>query len=258
VKRAFLFVLLAACHSKTSVVADAGSAPVASSSANVGEDEEEEALAQPDGGPCPQPIRPNYCRGRCRNFVNRQFTGHARRVSDPERHAFGKCDTFDVFAEDEREGDGGVVEGIIEYFDPTGTLVGAVDTRQKSCTQFGAVPTCTPKLEWRRSDVLKMKFGPIVTTRGLPPEVISRIVRTHYGRFRQCAEMRVVGFDGRYAVKLHIAKGGEVSSVEDDGTTIKDPAVATCFRQAYQALSFPEPEGGPMVAQVSIELGHPH
>ena len=256
-KRAFLFVLVVACHPKTNANAnaDAGPTPIASTSSSAGEDEEEDALLAQvlDGGACPKRVHPDYCRNGCRNFANRKAGKHARRVSRPERLAFGKCDTFDVFAEDEEAGDGGVAKGIVEYFDPTGSLVGAVDTRLHGCTQFGHVPTCAPQLEWEQSHAFAMTLGPVESTRGLPQEVISRIVRQNFGRFKMCAQNakdpRPVG---RYGAKVHVAKDGSVSSVDDDGTTLASHELSACLAKSFSSMSFPQPEGGPMTARVSL------
>jgi len=104
-----------------------------------GEPDDEEEL---DAG-CPQPVHPGYCRNRCKDFSWRQAFPHARRVKTSAGVAFGKCGAFDVFAE--RQRDGGA---ITEYYDSTGTLQAAADTRQK-CGKYGKIPTCTPKLVWR-------------------------------------------------------------------------------------------------------------
>jgi hypothetical protein len=101
------------------------------------EDEPEEV----DAG-CPVPIHPGYCRGRCKPFTERKAYPHAQRVYPSAGVAFGKCGSFDVFAE--RDPDGG---GITEWFGPGGILVAAVDSRQK-CGKYGAIPTCTPALSW--------------------------------------------------------------------------------------------------------------
>jgi hypothetical protein len=102
-----------------------------------------------------------------------------------------------------------------------------------------------------------MKLGPIEVAKGLPPEVISRIVRQNFGRFRMCAdrakEARPIG---RWAGKIHIAKGGEVSKVDDDGTTLKNQEITQCISQAMLQLSFPEPEGGAIVARVTLDFAH--
>lgn len=254
-KRALLFVLLAACHSKTNAVADAGTSIVASASASgsVAEEDEDELLTQLlDGGACPAPIHPDYCRYNCRGFTNRKLAKHARRIQRAARVALGKCDALDVFAEDEVAGDGGVQKGIVEYFDRDGRLVGAIDTRLPHCTQFGAIPKCTPQLVWEESHAFEIRMGPVTVSGGMPPEVVSRIVRQNFGRFKLCAQNAKAAPDGRYAAKMHIAKSGDVTSVEDEGSTVKSPELAECLATSLRALSFPEPEGGPMIAHVTI------
>ena len=96
-----------------------------------------------DAGACPAAIHPGYCRGRCRGFAERRASGHARRVWPSAEYAFGKCGVYDVFAE--RTPDGG---GVVEYYDSTGTLVGALDDRVQPCGTFGTIPSCAPALDW--------------------------------------------------------------------------------------------------------------
>ncbi|HEX7603425.1 MAG TPA: hypothetical protein VF316_17520 [Polyangiaceae bacterium] len=98
---------------------------------------------------CPEPIRPGYCRRNCRTYASRQATKHARRVSKPTRHAFGTCGRFKVFAEDDKSGG-----GLVEYYDASGGLVGAVDRRQKACGQYGTIPTCKLELKWEPSPTI--------------------------------------------------------------------------------------------------------
>jgi hypothetical protein len=101
-------------------------------------------------GACPRPVHPDYCRHRCRTFTTRKNTLHARRVLNPLRAGTGTCGAYDVFAEDTVGPDGGPGAGIVEYFDVSGGLVGAVDTRiaAPQCGTFGAVPACTPSIQW--------------------------------------------------------------------------------------------------------------
>jgi hypothetical protein len=101
-----------------------------------------------DGG-CPENIHPSYCRGNCRSYAYRQAAKHARRVSYPSRYAFGTCGALQVFAEDDKSGG-----GVVEYYDASGSLVGAVDRRQKACGQYGTIPTCTPELKWEPTTIV--------------------------------------------------------------------------------------------------------
>jgi hypothetical protein len=105
-------------------------------------DDEEEAPVPEAGGPCPIPIHPGYCRRRCRSFIERQSSMHARRVASPTRAGTGKCGAFTVFAED---GAGG---GIVEYYDDKRELVGAEDSRQKPCGTYGTIPKCKLEITW--------------------------------------------------------------------------------------------------------------
>lgn len=129
---------------------DGGLSPSALASAlHLASDEEDEEPSAADGGvTCPIPIFPNYCRRRCRSFLTRQASMHARRIAHPLRAGTGTCGTFKVFAEDERGEDGGAAGGLVEYYDETNTLVAAEDTRRKPCGTFGKVPKCTMHVEW--------------------------------------------------------------------------------------------------------------
>jgi hypothetical protein len=81
----------------------------------------------------------------------------------------------------------------------------------------------------------------------LPPEVIQRIVRQNFGRFRLCYENGLrtnPKLDGRIAVKFVIDKSGAVKSAADGGSTLSDPAVVSCVVGGFKNLSFPQPESG--------------
>jgi hypothetical protein len=89
----------------------------------------------------------------------------------------------------------------------------------------------------------------VTTVNGrLPPEVIQRIVRQNFGRFRLCYQ---TGLDkdsklaGMVATKFVIDATGAVSrSDRDASTTLSDAAVVSCVVRAFSNLSFPQPEGG--------------
>lgn len=81
----------------------------------------------------------------------------------------------------------------------------------------------------------------------LPPEVIQRIVRQNFGRFRLCYEngMRQnPNLQGRVSVKFVIDRSGAVSTSQDGGSDLPDQAVVSCVVRGFQNLSFPQPEGG--------------
>jgi FHA domain len=81
----------------------------------------------------------------------------------------------------------------------------------------------------------------------LPPEVIQRIVRQNFGRFRLCYENGLrtnPNLQGRVAVKFVIDRAGAVSTASDGGSDLPDQGVVGCVVRGFQNLSFPQPEGG--------------
>lgn len=81
----------------------------------------------------------------------------------------------------------------------------------------------------------------------LPPEVIQRIVRQNFGRFRLCYENGLrtnPNLSGRVAVKFVIDRSGSVSTAQDGGSDIPDRGVVSCVVRGFGNLSFPQPEGG--------------
>jgi hypothetical protein len=81
----------------------------------------------------------------------------------------------------------------------------------------------------------------------LPPEVIQRIVRQNFGRFRLCYEtgMRTnPALTGRVAVKFIIDRSGSVAMARDGGSDLPDQSVVQCVVKGFTNLSFPEPQNG--------------
>jgi hypothetical protein len=81
----------------------------------------------------------------------------------------------------------------------------------------------------------------------LPPEVIQRIVRQNFGRFRLCYENGMrnnPNLQGRVTVKFIIDRSGAVSTTADGGSDIPDQGVVQCVVRGFGNLSFPQPEGG--------------
>jgi hypothetical protein len=93
----------------------------------------------------------------------------------------------------------------------------------------------------------KVRMGATTVSGRLPPEVIQRIVRQNYGRFRMCYEQglsRNPNLEGRVQVRFVIGRDGSVSNVGNGGSDIPDSGVVGCVISAYYGLSFPQPEGG--------------
>lgn len=98
--------------------------------------------------------------------------------------------------------------------------------------------------------VPKVRMGATSVSGRLPPEVIQRIVRQNFGRFRLCYENGLrsdPNLRGRVTAKFVIGKDGHVSSVTDGGSDMPDGATVSCVLRAFQSLVFPAPEGGGVV-----------
>lgn len=81
----------------------------------------------------------------------------------------------------------------------------------------------------------------------LPPEVIQRVVRQNFGRFRMCYEQglgRNPNLEGRVAVRFVIGRDGAVSNVANGGSDLSDHRVSECVVSAFYGISFPPPENG--------------
>jgi hypothetical protein len=81
----------------------------------------------------------------------------------------------------------------------------------------------------------------------LPAEVIQRIVRQNFGRFRLCYEAGLrsnPSLNGRIATKFVIGRDGAVMQSSDAGSDLPDQNVVACIVRSFNSLSFPAPEGG--------------
>lgn len=93
----------------------------------------------------------------------------------------------------------------------------------------------------------RVRVGQTTVSGRLPPEVIQRIVRQNYGRFRLCYEQgltRNPNLEGRVMTRFAIARDGSVASASNAGSDLADSAVVGCVVSAFYGLSFPTPEGG--------------
>jgi hypothetical protein len=92
-----------------------------------------------------------------------------------------------------------------------------------------------------------MRAGTITLNGRLPSEVIQRIVRQNYGRFRFCYEgglRKNPSLEGRVAVRFVIGRDGAVSNVTNGDSDLPDASVVSCVIRTYYDLSFPKPEDG--------------
>ena len=106
----------------------------------------------------------------------------------------------------------------------------------------------------------QVRMGNINVVGRLPVEVIQRIVRQNFGRFRLCYENGLrsnPNLQGRVATRFEISKDGDVGAVSNGGSDMPDGNVTKCVARAFPSLSFPQPEGGTVsvVTQIFFSPG---
>lgn len=104
-----------------------------------------------------------------------------------------------------------------------------------------------------------IRQGALTVNGRLPPEVIKRIIRQNFGRFRLCYEngLRLNPVvQGRVSTKFVIGADGSVTTAADAGSDMPDQNVVQCVIRAHGNLSFPQPEGG-IVTVVSPIIFNP-
>ena len=92
----------------------------------------------------------------------------------------------------------------------------------------------------------QLRAGATSVSGRLPPEVIQRIVRQNFGRFRLCYEgglRKDPTLAGKVTVSFEISPDGSIGKVTRT-TTLRDEGVASCVASSFKGLSFPQPEGG--------------
>jgi len=88
----------------------------------------------------------------------------------------------------------------------------------------------------------------------LPAEVIQRVIRQNFGRFRGCYEFGLrsnPNLQGRVVVSFVIGVDGSVGSASNGGSDLPDPNVVSCIVRSFGSLSFPAPDGG------VVSVGYP-
>lgn len=91
------------------------------------------------------------------------------------------------------------------------------------------------------------EMGPTSVNGHLPAEVIQRIVRQNFGRFRNCYDTGLrtnPTLGGRVVTRFVIDRTGAVSTSADGGSEMPDRSVVSCVVRSFSGLSFPQPEGG--------------
>jgi hypothetical protein len=89
----------------------------------------------------------------------------------------------------------------------------------------------------------------------LAPELIQRVVRQNFGRFRHCYETGLRGnpnLTGRVTTRFIIDREGAVTSASNGGSDLPDSKVVGCVVSAFYGVSFPAPKDG--VVSVSYPI----
>lgn len=106
----------------------------------------------------------------------------------------------------------------------------------------------------------QLRMGEATVVGGLPPEVVKRIVRPNFGRYRLCYEeglRRDPALRGRLDLSFTIDPTGSVSGPKVGGD-LPDPEVKACVGKSLSGLSFPQPDPrGPVRVTVPITFTPP-
>jgi hypothetical protein len=128
------------------------------------------------------------------------------------------------------------------------TVDGALDATADAHPR--ATPTSergfgSPRPSYEHHVILTIRQGTVTVSGRLPEEVVDRIVRQNFGRFRACHEASKVSPTpvGRIVVVFVIDPKGKVS-VKSHDSELSDPAIGECIAKDFAKLTFPEPEGG--------------
>jgi Ca-activated chloride channel family protein len=106
-----------------------------------------------------------------------------------------------------------------------------------------------------RTSPPSVRMGAVTVNGGLPPEVIQRIVRQNFGRFRLCYESGLRNnpdLQGRVSVRFTIGLDGNVANMANGGSDLPDAGVVACVVRSFGGMMFPAPDGGSVVVTYPI------
>ena len=112
------------------------------------------------------------------------------------------------------------------------------------------------KAAYKPKDPARVRMGKGDITGHIPADVIQRIVRQNFGRFRQCYEIGLrsnPNLEGRVTARFVIGRDGAVSNVSSGGD-LPDAQVRSCVASAFYGLSFPAPDAGIVTVSYPIML----
>ena len=102
-----------------------------------------------------------------------------------------------------------------------------------------------------------MRSGTTISSGRIPPEIIQRIIRQNFGRFRSCYEAGLrnnPNLSGRVGVRFVISREGAVMQTSNGGSDLPDSGVVNCVVGSFRGLSFPPTEGGIVTVTYSIQF----
>lgn len=93
----------------------------------------------------------------------------------------------------------------------------------------------------------QVRMGGTSVTGKLPAEVIQRIVRQNFAKFRRCYEIGLrssPSLAGSVTTGFVIGRDGLVANASNAGSSMPDLDVVSCVVRAFATLKFPQPEDG--------------
>jgi hypothetical protein len=106
---------------------------------------------------------------------------------------------------------------------------------------------------------VKMPYMESDVTGGYPKEIVQRIVRANFPRFRQCYEQALKvdpELKGTVSTKFIIDQTGAVETASYAGGTLPDAKVQTCVVSTFYTMGFPAPENGKALVTYPIAFDH--
>lgn len=95
------------------------------------------------------------------------------------------------------------------------------------------------------------------TAGSLDPDIIRRVVRANFGRFRLCYENGLNAnpkLEGKVTIQFVINTDGSVKSASNKQSTLSDQNVVQCVVRAFKSMSFPKPNNGIVMVTYPIHF----
>ena len=127
-----------------------------------------------------------------------------------------------------------------------------------SAVRLEAGPFADPSPQSNEKKLESIKEGTVEVTGPLPENVILRIVRANFGRFRACYQQGLKAdpsLQGTVGVRFIINLQGEVESAKSTGGTLSDAKVVTCVVGVFLRLAYPEPEQKKVMVTYRLDFG---